>query len=111
VAKLSPFDQSINGSAFQELRRELLTGNLRKVCVECPSRVLPHRTSSLRHCALGSKSIGSSHLKFHSIRLLLGDSVMSFPLFTSIKPPANAHDLSYLLSCIASWGAAGFRSP
>jgi radical SAM protein with 4Fe4S-binding SPASM domain len=37
---VTPFDQVINGPAFQELRRELLTGNLRKVCVECPSRSL-----------------------------------------------------------------------
>lgn len=33
-----PFDKIINGPKFQELRRELLTGQLRKACVECPSR-------------------------------------------------------------------------
>ncbi len=33
-----PFDKIINGPKFQELRRELLTGRLRKACVECPSR-------------------------------------------------------------------------
>ena len=34
----TPFDQLMNSSAFQELRRELLTGQLRKACTECPSR-------------------------------------------------------------------------
>jgi hypothetical protein len=33
---------------------------------------------------------------------------MSFPLFTSIKPPVTAVDLSYLRDCLASWRAAGF---
>ncbi len=33
---------------------------------------------------------------------------MPFPLFTSIKPPADAGELSYLGDCIASWRAAGF---
>jgi radical SAM protein with 4Fe4S-binding SPASM domain len=33
-----PFDKIMNGTAFQELRRELLTGRLGKACVECPSR-------------------------------------------------------------------------
>jgi radical SAM protein with 4Fe4S-binding SPASM domain len=32
------FDQLMNGPTFKELRRELLTGQLRKSCVECPSR-------------------------------------------------------------------------
>ena len=31
-----------------------------------------------------------------------------FLLFTSIKPPADAEELSYLRDCIASWRAAGF---
>jgi radical SAM protein with 4Fe4S-binding SPASM domain len=35
-----PFDRIINGSAFQDLRRELLTGNLREACANCPSRSL-----------------------------------------------------------------------
>jgi radical SAM protein with 4Fe4S-binding SPASM domain len=34
----TPFDQLMNSGAFQELRRELLTGQLRKACIECPSR-------------------------------------------------------------------------
>jgi hypothetical protein len=34
----APFDQIMNGEPFQKLRRELLTGELRKVCQECPSR-------------------------------------------------------------------------
>src|ERR1700739_93416 len=33
---------------------------------------------------------------------------MSFPLFTSIKPPATADGLSYLRDCFGSWRAAGF---
>jgi hypothetical protein len=31
-----------------------------------------------------------------------------FPLFTSIKPPTDADELSYLCDCIASWRATGF---
>jgi hypothetical protein len=34
--------------------------------------------------------------------------VISFPLFTSIKPPADADELSYLRNCVDSWRAAGF---
>jgi hypothetical protein len=33
---------------------------------------------------------------------------MSFPLFTSIKPPSNDGELSYLRDCLSSWRAAGF---
>ncbi len=33
---------------------------------------------------------------------------MSFPLFTSIKPPTDAAELSYLRDCLNSWRAAGF---
>jgi hypothetical protein len=33
---------------------------------------------------------------------------MSFPLFTSIKPPASTDELAYLCECIDSWRAAGF---
>jgi hypothetical protein len=33
---------------------------------------------------------------------------MSFPLFTSIKPPSNEGELSYLRDCLSSWRAAGF---
>jgi hypothetical protein len=45
-----------------------------------------------------------------SIRRLfrLEDFFVPFPLFTSIKPPADADELSYLRDCIASWRAAGF---
>jgi hypothetical protein len=32
----------------------------------------------------------------------------SFSLFTSIRPPANAEELSYLCECINSWRDAGF---
>ncbi len=32
------FEQIINGTQFQALRLELLTGNLRKACAQCPSR-------------------------------------------------------------------------
>jgi radical SAM protein with 4Fe4S-binding SPASM domain len=32
-----PFDQLMNGPAFQKLRHELLTGSLRAACSECPS--------------------------------------------------------------------------
>src|SRR5215467_9721453 len=32
----------------------------------------------------------------------------SFSLFTSIKPPATADELSYLRDCLNSWRAAGF---
>jgi hypothetical protein len=34
--------------------------------------------------------------------------VTSFPLFTSIKPPTDADDLTYLRNCLDSWRAAGF---
>jgi len=34
--------------------------------------------------------------------------VTSFPLFTSIRPPARADELSYLRNCIDSWRVAGF---
>jgi radical SAM protein with 4Fe4S-binding SPASM domain len=34
----TPFDQLINNMAFKDLRRELLTGQLRNACIECPSR-------------------------------------------------------------------------
>ena len=34
----TPFHQLVNGAAFRQLRRELLTGQLRKACIECPSR-------------------------------------------------------------------------
>jgi radical SAM protein with 4Fe4S-binding SPASM domain len=33
-----PFSEIMNNEEFQSLRRELLTGNLRKTCVDCPSR-------------------------------------------------------------------------
>jgi hypothetical protein len=33
---------------------------------------------------------------------------MTFPLFTSIKPPADADELSYLRDCLRSWRMAGF---
>jgi hypothetical protein len=33
---------------------------------------------------------------------------MHFPLLTSIMPPRNAAELSYLRDCIASWRTAGF---
>lgn len=33
---------------------------------------------------------------------------MLFPLFTSIKPPKSADELSYLRDCLKSWRAAGF---
>jgi hypothetical protein len=33
---------------------------------------------------------------------------MSFPVFTSIKPPATAKELSYLRGCLNSWRAVGF---
>jgi hypothetical protein len=32
----------------------------------------------------------------------------SFPLFTSIKPPTNAGEFTYLSDCLNSWRAAGF---
>jgi radical SAM protein with 4Fe4S-binding SPASM domain len=32
------FDQIISSDAFKDLRRELLTGQLRKQCIQCPSR-------------------------------------------------------------------------
>ncbi|HLK84699.1 MAG TPA: hypothetical protein VKT99_24840 [Xanthobacteraceae bacterium] len=32
----------------------------------------------------------------------------SFPLFTSIKPPADAGELAHLRDCLESWRAAGF---
>jgi hypothetical protein len=35
---------------------------------------------------------------------------VSFPLFTSIKPPADADELSYLRNCLDSWRAAGFNT-
>jgi hypothetical protein len=38
----------------------------------------------------------------------VGHAVTSFPLFTSIKPPADADELSYLRNCFESWRAAGF---
>lgn len=34
----TPFDQLMNGATFRKLRRELLTGQLGKACMECPSR-------------------------------------------------------------------------
>jgi radical SAM protein with 4Fe4S-binding SPASM domain len=34
----TPFHKLINSSAFQKLRHELLTGELRNACIECPSR-------------------------------------------------------------------------
>ncbi len=34
---------------------------------------------------------------------------MSFPLFTSIKPPTNIDELSYLRECLNSWRSAGFH--
>lgn len=36
----SPFDEIMNNTEFQKLREELLTGELRKQCVECPCRGL-----------------------------------------------------------------------
>jgi len=33
---------------------------------------------------------------------------VSFPLFTSIKPPSNPGELAYLRDCLTSWRAAGF---
>jgi radical SAM protein with 4Fe4S-binding SPASM domain len=36
----APFSEVINSAEFQQLRRELLTGELRKVCIECPSRAI-----------------------------------------------------------------------
>jgi radical SAM protein with 4Fe4S-binding SPASM domain len=36
--KQEPFDEIVNGQRFRELRRELLTGQLRAQCRECPSR-------------------------------------------------------------------------
>jgi hypothetical protein len=33
---------------------------------------------------------------------------MSFPVFTSIKPPATADGLSYLRDCLKSWRVVGF---
>jgi hypothetical protein len=38
----------------------------------------------------------------------MGHMVTSFPLFTSIKPPADSDELSYLHNCLDSWRAAGF---
>src|SRR5260370_1024738 len=32
-----------------------------------------------------------------------------FPLFTSIRPPADADDLTYLRQCLTSWRSAGFH--
>jgi hypothetical protein len=37
-----------------------------------------------------------------------GALLMRFPIFTSIKPPATAGDLSYLRECLDSWRAVGF---
>src|SRR5690242_11734899 len=34
--------------------------------------------------------------------------ISSFPLFTSIKPPADDVELVYLRECVNSWCAAGF---
>jgi radical SAM protein with 4Fe4S-binding SPASM domain len=34
----APFNEIVNGAEFQNVRRELLTGALRKACLECPSR-------------------------------------------------------------------------
>jgi hypothetical protein len=34
----------------------------------------------------------------------------SFPLFTSIRPPAGDDELSYLRDCLASWRSAGFQA-
>jgi hypothetical protein len=34
----------------------------------------------------------------------------SFPLFTSIKPPGEAAELSYLRDCVDSWRMAGFNT-
>ena len=50
-----PFDKIMNGPEFQKLRQELLTGQLRKACVECPSRSLttPDR---LLHLVRGSRA-------------------------------------------------------
>lgn len=39
----------------------------------------------------------------------LSRNIVSFPLFTSIKPPSTADELSYLRECINSWRGAGFR--
>jgi radical SAM protein with 4Fe4S-binding SPASM domain len=36
----APFHEIINNEKFQQLRHELLTGELRKSCVECPCRGL-----------------------------------------------------------------------
>ena len=33
---------------------------------------------------------------------------MSFPLFTSIKPPSSDSEVSYLRDCLNSWRIAGF---
>lgn len=57
----TPFNEIINGAEFQKLRRELLTGELRKVCVECPSRSITTPDALLdrlrTHAALASPGI------------------------------------------------------
>ena len=51
-----PFDELINGPPFQELRRELLTGDLRTVCMECPSRGVTTPTQLLARLRAAKKT-------------------------------------------------------
>jgi radical SAM protein with 4Fe4S-binding SPASM domain len=55
----APFNEIINGAEFQMLRRELLTGELRKVCVECPSRSITTPAALLErlHAHVGRDSL------------------------------------------------------
>ncbi len=52
------FDQILNGSAFMELRRELLTGNLRQACKECPSRGITTPQALIKSLRASQDSVG-----------------------------------------------------
>jgi len=120
----TPFDQLLNGIRFKELRRELLTGQLRKVCVDCPTRgvtTLEKLLMRLRSTARRPRPcVGLSQGQKNAPA---GDAIkvdglfvrevsaqhMVFPLFTSIPPRLSGEALAEQREVIASWRAAGFE--
>jgi radical SAM protein with 4Fe4S-binding SPASM domain len=58
-----PFDVIMNGPAFRALRRELLTGTLREVCANCPSRAITTPEQLLTSLRVSKKKTFTSRLR------------------------------------------------